>query len=185
MRKKAPIIETAVSGVAAPRWRTRLPGYCRALAEAAGFPGLEVSLLLCGDERIEELNTRYRGKKKPTDVLSFPRDDGRGDGLPVAGDIAISLPALRRNAEKFGVSHDEELKRLLVHGILHLAGMDHGRGKGRAMLALQEKLLERLRGLRIIEPPRTATRRRPGPPLKVTRRRPGPPLKVTRRRPGE
>ena len=150
------LIETAASGVALPRWRARLPRFCRALAEAAGFPGLEVSLLLCGDERIQELNTRYRGTRKPTDVLSFPRDDGGGaaaDGLPVAGDIAISLPALRRNAATFGVSEDEELKRLLVHGILHLAGMDHGRGKGRAMLIRQGKLLERLRGQRIMGEP--------------------------------
>jgi probable rRNA maturation factor len=168
MRGKVPLIETAVSGVAAPRWRTRLPRFCRALAEAAGFPGLEVSLLLCGDERIEELNTCYRGKKKPTDVLSFPRNDGGGetaDGFPVAGDIAISLPALHRNAVKFGVSEDEELKRLLVHGILHLAGMDHGRGKGRAMLALQERLLEKLRGQRIMGAASDGKETAAGPPL--------------------
>ena len=68
----------------------------------------------------------------------------------MTGDIAISLPALGRNARKFGVSENEELKRLVVHGILHLAGMDHGRGKGGAMLSLQEDLLERLGAERII-----------------------------------
>ena len=83
------LVETAASGVAMPRWRTRLEGFCRALAEAAGFPWLEVSLLLCGDERIQELNTRYRGKKRPTDVLSFPRDDGGG---AIGSRIVIVVP---------------------------------------------------------------------------------------------
>jgi probable rRNA maturation factor len=61
------------------------------------------------------------------------------------------MDTLRRNARAFDVTEDEELKRLLVHGILHLAGMDHGSGKGREMLSLQERLLERLKEERIIE----------------------------------
>ncbi|MFI5369096.1 MAG: rRNA maturation RNase YbeY, partial [Spirochaetia bacterium] len=109
----------------------------------AGFSQWEISLLLCGDARITTLNGRYRGRNRPTDVLSFPRDeDGSGT---VAGDIAISLDTLRRNAAAFGVSEEEELKRLTLHGILHLAGMDHGRGKGRKMLALQQKLMGQLK----------------------------------------
>ena len=96
-----------------------------------------------------ELNARFRGKNRPTDVLSFPSDEAGTDNR-VTGDLAISLPALGRNALKYSVSENEELKRLVVHGILHLAGMDHGRGKGRAMQSLQEDLLERLGAVHII-----------------------------------
>jgi|WetSurMetagenome_2_1015567.scaffolds.fasta_scaffold778926_1 probable rRNA maturation factor len=142
-------VEIAADGVAMPPWRGRLSRFCMAAAGAAGFDGCELSLLLCGDERIAALNGRYRGKDRPTDVLSFPREDA-GTNRRVTGDIAVSLPALARNARRFGVTENEELKRLLVHGILHLAGMDHGRGKGRAMLSLQEELLERLGEERII-----------------------------------
>jgi probable rRNA maturation factor len=142
-------VEIAVAGVPLPPWRSRCARFCRAAAAAAGFESCELSLLFCGDERIAELNGRYRGKNGPTDVLSFPREEAGAEGT-LAGDIAVSLPALGRNALKFGVSENEELKRLLVHGILHLAGMDHGRGKGRQMLSLQEDLLERLRAERII-----------------------------------
>jgi probable rRNA maturation factor len=136
-------IEIAVDGVPAPRWKTRLSRFCATALTAAGFTRWEISLLLCNDDRITALNGRYRGKNSPTDVLSFPGNEaGSGD---VVGDIAISLDTLRRNAAAFGVSEEEELKRLSVHGILHLAGMDHGRGKGRKMLALQEKLIEQLK----------------------------------------
>jgi probable rRNA maturation factor len=145
----AATVEIAVSGVTPPRWKAGARRFCRAAVAAAGFDGGEISLLLCGDERIAELNARYRGKNRPTDVLSFPREEP-GKSTAVAGDIAISLPALGRNARTFGVHENEELKRLLVHGILHLAGMDHGRGKGAAMLSLQEVILARLDAERII-----------------------------------
>jgi len=121
----------------------RLSWFCsRALAEA-GFSSWSVSVLLCTDERIAGLNKRYRGQDRPTDVLSFPSEEGRRED-PVEGDIAISVETLRRNATRFEVSENEEMKRLLVHGLLHLAGMDHGRGKGGAMLARQARILARL-----------------------------------------
>jgi probable rRNA maturation factor len=143
MKGPVRLVEITVAGVAAPRWRNRLSRFCAKALAAAGFEEWEISLLLCGDVRITELNARYRGKHRPTDVLSFPGEQGGAPGR-VAGDIAISLDTLRRNAAEFSVTEDEELKRLAVHGILHLAGMDHGRGKGRTMLALQEKLIEQL-----------------------------------------
>jgi probable rRNA maturation factor len=142
------LIEVAVDGVPAPRWRKKLSRFCAAALTAAGFAQWEISLLLCDDQRITALNGRYRGIHRPTDVLSFPGEEAVSGA--VVGDIAISLDTLRRNAVAFGVSEEEELKRLTVHGILHLAGMDHGRGKGRKMLGLQEKLMERLKTERII-----------------------------------
>jgi probable rRNA maturation factor len=142
-------IEVVASGVPAPRWRTKLARFCAVTLEAAGYSEWEIAILLCDDDRISALNNRYRGKDSPTDVLSFPRDEG-SSGARVAGDMAISLPALRRNAASYGASDDDELKRIVVHGILHLAGMDHGRGKSGKMLALQETLLKRLRAERVI-----------------------------------
>ncbi|HVO39295.1 MAG TPA: rRNA maturation RNase YbeY [Spirochaetia bacterium] len=145
-------VEVAVDGVPRPRWSRRLASFCGDVLQAAGASAWELSVLLCGDERMTELNKRYRGKDRTTDVLSFPRASvrtGRGprplQGALVAGDIAISLPTMQQNAREFGSTDGEELKRLLVHGILHLAGMDHGRGKGAAMMTLQGKLLAALK----------------------------------------
>ncbi|HET6451959.1 MAG TPA: rRNA maturation RNase YbeY [Spirochaetia bacterium] len=136
-------VEVVVQGVPRPRGLRRLTGFCSRALEQAGYAAWHVRILLCGDERIAGLNERYRGKSGPTDVLSFPDQEGR-QGEPVEGDIAVSLPTLARNAARYGVTENDEMKRLLVHGLLHLAGMDHGKGKGPAMLARQARLLARL-----------------------------------------
>lgn len=142
---QAAAVEVVVDGIRAPRWRNGLARFCRSALELLGRGG-EVAVLLCGDERMTMLNSRYRGKDCPTDVLSFPHRSG---GIP-AGDLAISLETLSRNAALWGVTEDEELKRLAVHGILHLAGMDHGKGKGPAMMRWQGRLLKMLEGEHII-----------------------------------
>jgi probable rRNA maturation factor len=157
-RKPVRSVEVAVEGMASPRWRGRLRAFCQRVLREAGADEWDMSILLCNDARIRQLNGRYRGKDRPTDVLSFPRDAspteatrGAMEVVAVSGDIAISLDTMRRNAADFEVAEEEELKRLLVHGILHCAGMDHGTGKGRKMLALQERLLKALKEVRIIE----------------------------------
>ena len=141
-------VEVAASGVALPRWSARLARFCRHVLREAGAVGWDISILLCDDGMIADLNRKYRGIARPTDVLSFSRSD---EPRCVAGDIAISCDALRRNAKEYGVSADGELKRLMTHGLLHLAGMEHGRGKGKAMVALQERIVEKLRAERIID----------------------------------
>jgi probable rRNA maturation factor len=144
-RSSRRVAEVAADGVPLPRGSARLSRFCAKALAAAGHTEWQVSVLVCGDERMTALNKRYRGKDSTTDVLSFPgEEEGR-----VSGDIAISLPALRRNAAAYQVSENEEMKRLLVHGLLHLAGMDHGPGKSGKMLALQETLLETLRSEKI------------------------------------
>jgi len=136
-------VEVVVEDVPAPARVSRIVRFCAQVLKAAGFSEWDVAVLLCRDARIKDLNLRYRGKPAPTDVLSFPRDAGR-KGDPVRGDIAVSVETLSRNAARFGTTEDDEMKRLLVHGLLHLAGMDHGQGKSGRMLALQERLLTEL-----------------------------------------
>ncbi len=98
------------------------------------FPGEpEVSLVLVDDERMAELNRRYRGVDGPTDVLSFPMleegeddPDAPGSGEEVLlGDIVISVPRALAQAEMYGHSLERELAFLTVHGMLHLLGYDH------------------------------------------------------------
>ncbi|MFC1568204.1 rRNA maturation RNase YbeY [Candidatus Margulisiibacteriota bacterium] len=83
--------------------------------------GGEVNLVLLNDAEIRKLNRKYRGKDKATDVLAFPMNE---DGI--VGDIAISTETARKNARRFGVNYREEMKRLVIHGTLHLLGYDHG-----------------------------------------------------------
>jgi probable rRNA maturation factor len=134
-----------------PAWTGRLETFILGLLEGLGRDGWEVSVVLCDDPAIAELNARYRGKEGPTDVLSFPQaanaDEIPESGPFVAGDIIISLDSVRSNAEYFKVDADEEFKRLVIHGILHLSGLDHlSNEAGEPMLIEQERLLALHRG---------------------------------------
>lgn len=106
---------------------------------ALGLSG-EVSVLLAGDSRIRELNLHFRGKDKSTDVLSFPaaHDHAQRGRL---GDLAISLETALRQADECGHSLEIELKVLLLHGLLHLAGYDHETDSGE--MALEESSLRK------------------------------------------
>jgi len=87
----------------------------------------ELSVLITDDDEIEELNTAFRNKAKPTDVLSFPAYNNKEDAnySPSIGDLVISLETATRQAKEYGVTLDQELLRLLIHGTLHLFGYDH------------------------------------------------------------
>jgi len=80
---------------------------------------VEISVVLCDDTFIQELNRTHRGKDKPTDVLSFPQDDP-----VVLGDIVISLDTAAKQAEAAGWSHMDEVVLLALHSVLHLLGYD-------------------------------------------------------------
>jgi probable rRNA maturation factor len=99
---------------------------------AAGAPDSELSLELIGDVRMRRLNRRYRKRDAPTDVLSFPMREANGPRTGLLGDVVISLDAADRQARAGGWSMEEELLRLLTHGILHLLGYDHERGPAEA-----------------------------------------------------
>ncbi len=90
----------------------------------------QVSLLLCGDERIRKLNHDYRNKNKATDVISFPayenlRKISRAEDEIFLGDIAVSIPTARRQALEHEISTWDEFIHLYFHGLLHLIGYDH------------------------------------------------------------
>ena len=88
----------------------------------------EISILFIGDQGIRELNDQFRGIDRPTDVLSFPQileDELDIPGALVLGDVAISLETARSQSQEHGLSLEEELTLLLIHGILHLLGYDH------------------------------------------------------------
>ena len=88
----------------------------------------EISILFTGDQGIRDLNSRFRGIDCPTDVLSFPQvleGEAEVPGALVIGDVAISLETAHSQSKMHGLSFEEELTLLLIHGILHLLGYDH------------------------------------------------------------
>jgi len=111
------------------------------LLDAVGRSASEVVVLLAGDERIRELNRLWRGKDQPTDVLSFSQLEGEavgGEEAELLGDIVVSVDTLRRQARDGDWSDEEELARLLLHGLLHLIGYDHERGADELLMKEQE-----------------------------------------------
>ena len=99
-----------------------------------GWPRLEIGALFCGDDRIRELNSTFRGKDAPTNVLSFPSGDDDGiSAIPTSdtqtllapGEIAIAYDTLQREAAQEAKSVGDHLTHLWVHGLLHLMGHDH------------------------------------------------------------
>jgi probable rRNA maturation factor len=125
------ILETAIDGIS----RQTLARFATRARELAGVSG-EVAVLITSSQQIQQLNRRFRGKNKPTDVLSFPREDG--------GDIAISAEIAQSNAQRFRHSTAAEIKVLILHGMLHLAGYDHEADNGR-MQKREAKLRAQLR----------------------------------------
>lgn len=114
-----------------------LAGFAFKARRAAGLRGA-VCVLITGNSSMRRLNSRFRGKSRPTDVLSFPAT-ASANGF--AGDIAISLDIAEHNARFLGHSINDEIRILILHGILHLAGYDHENDKGE--MAKKEMLLRR------------------------------------------
>lgn len=154
-------------GTAEPAWLGNVEPFMQKILEKLEKDGWELSVLFCSDSFIKNLNNEYREIDSPTDILSFEDGDeyidDEGEKWISAGDIAISIETFMKNAEEFGVPADEELKRLLIHGILHLSGMDHGEahiGKDRnfeggseedkKMLEKQERLLAELNSAKLM-----------------------------------
>ena len=107
-----------------------LAGMVEAALESLGLAGSAVDVRLTGDEEVARLNAAFRGLPGPTNVLSFP-GEGAGQGGPEAdgpdlGQVVVSRDAVLREARLYGQEPREHLARLLVHGLLHLSGAEHG-----------------------------------------------------------
>ncbi len=148
------IFEKPVKGVS----RAELQRFLGLAQRLAGVSG-EVGVLIAGNQRLKELNRRFRRKNKPTDVLSFPRADG--------GDIAISAEIAHANALRYGHPETAELKILVLHGMLHLSGHDHEADRGQ-MARLEARLRTRLKlPASLIDRTDSADRRTDSPPAKT------------------
>ncbi len=127
--------------------KTQLRGFLAELTRRV-TRGRAICCLITNDAELRRMNKQYRRKDYATDVLSFPSADGNG----FAGDLAISIDRARAQAAAHGHSLESELRILMLHGALHLAGMDHETDAGemakaeirwRKRLALPEALIER------------------------------------------
>ncbi|MBO0910621.1 MAG: rRNA maturation RNase YbeY [Acidobacteria bacterium] len=135
-------IRTTIFDRPSPRLSARsLDAFVAEASRAAGLRG-GVTVLITSNSKIRGLNSRFRGKDSPTDVLSFPAGP-LGDGC--SGDIAVSLDIAARNARELGHSLSEEVRVLILHGILHLAGYDHEEDRGE--MEAKETVLRRKLGL--------------------------------------
>ncbi len=154
------ILISVMDGMQEPEWLGNVEPYMQNLMKELSFDGEEISLLFCNDSLIQELNRQYRDIDSPTDVLSFENGEEYSDEegtWKACGDIVISLETLPKNAAYFEVTENTELKRLILHGLLHLNGMDHYEEhieKGVApeceMLVLQEKTLLKFADVKLL-----------------------------------
>jgi probable rRNA maturation factor len=124
--------------------------FVRRLRSTLKLGGRTFNVCFVDDREMERLNAAYRGKRRPTDVLSFPWSNGRRGPVGAIrewrgflGEVAISAETARRNARSAGHATANEIRWLLLHGVLHLLGYDHETDRGE-MTALELALRERL-----------------------------------------
>ena len=111
-----------------------------------GLPEAELSLLLVDDRQIQELNHRFLGRDKPTNVLAFSMREGEYSSLHphLLGDLVISIETAKRQSRQSGLNEMEMITLLVIHGILHLLGYEHeGRKKEAREMAIKQKELYR------------------------------------------
>ncbi len=119
------------------------------LLACVGEDESEISIEFVGDARMRRLNRDYRGKDRTTDVLAFASREAAGPASCMLGDVVIAVPTAMRQASALGHSLNEELARLLIHGLLHVVGYDHERGAAdaRRMRRKEQALWNALRPL--------------------------------------
>ena len=127
-------------GIKMPKIKKReVTAWIKAVAASYGRKVGEIGYLFVDDEKILEVNNEYLGHNYYTDIITFDYDEGD----VINGDMVISLDTVRTNAEQFGKEYDEELHRVIIHGILHLCGIDDkGPGEREIMEAAENKALE-------------------------------------------
>lgn len=137
------IIYVNCAELAVPLDETRVTGAVSATAEAEGVAAGEISVTFLNTEAMAALNEAHLGQPGPSDVIAFNLAEPRAP----LGDIYVCPEVARESAVEFGVELEEELLRLVVHGVLHVLGYDHPEGPERAgseMFRRQEAILARL-----------------------------------------
>ncbi|MBP7098243.1 MAG: rRNA maturation RNase YbeY [Prevotella sp.] len=134
-----------VDGVKMPKIKKRLTNkWIKAVAATYGRKTGDIGYMFVDDEKILEVNKEYLGHDYYTDIITFDYDE---DDV-ISGDLVISLDTVRTNAEKFGKEYTDELNRVIIHGILHLCGInDKGPGEREIMEANENKALAILASL--------------------------------------
>ena len=128
--------------------RREVTRWVRAVAATYGKTVGDVAYIFCDDEKILEVNRQYLQHDYYTDIITF--DYTEGD--TISGDLFISLDTVRTNAEQFDKPYDEELHRVIIHGILHLCGInDKGPGEREIMEENENKALALLEGASILK----------------------------------
>ena len=136
------MITYSVEGVRMPAIKKRATNaWIKAVAASYGRKVGEIGYLFVNDEKILEVNREYLNHDYYTDIITFDYDED----YTISGDLVISLDTVRSNAELFGKTYEEELYRVIIHGILHLCGInDKGPGEREMMEAAENKALAML-----------------------------------------
>ena len=136
------MITYSAENVRMPKIRRRdITAWIKAVAGSYGKKVGEIGYLFVDDEKILEVNNEYLGHDYFTDIITFDYDEGD----TINGDLIISLDTVRSNAELFGKTYEEELYRVIIHGILHLCGInDKGPGEREIMEREENKALAML-----------------------------------------
>lgn len=147
-RSNANAVEVRSENLEPPSWIERLQRYVESVLDYLDISGWEVSVLLCDSATIHRLNRDYRGVDAATDVLSFPGEESVApDSRAYVGDIVLSVPFIETQASEFGVAFEEEVRRMAIHGLLHLAGYEHETNQleNEPMLRFQEEILSQVK----------------------------------------
>ncbi len=121
-----------------------IAAFCGDVLVRTGAPACLIGVVFVGPRSIRRLNRVYRGKDYATDVLSFPYEGESVNGMPFLGEIVLSPAVADKQAREYNITREDEIRRLLVHGILHLLGYDHEVDDGK-MLRLQNRILKQLK----------------------------------------
>ncbi len=137
------MISYQTDGVKMPIIKKReITAWIKSVAESYGKKAADIAYVFCSDEKILEVNREYLQHDYYTDIITFDYCEGNR----LSGDLFISLDTVRTNAEQFCSTYDNELRRVIIHGILHLCGInDKGPGERKIMEAAENKALAMLK----------------------------------------
>jgi probable rRNA maturation factor len=140
------MISYQADGVELPKIKHReITAWIKAVAKTYGRRVGDIGYMFVDDEKILEVNNQYLGHDYYTDIITFDYDEGD----MISGDLVISLDTVRSNAKLFGKNYADELNRVIIHGVLHLCGInDKGPGEREIMEAHEEKALALLKEMR-------------------------------------